>query len=168
MSSNNTPNVFQYTGSETVPAKYVRVVHFDCSVVGVEARTFRECTKLKEVVLNEGLQTIGAGAFSRCQSLQSFALPSTVIDIGWEAFYNCSNLREVVLNKGLEKIGKGAFCRCSSLESITIPSSVIDIGHHAFWFCSSLREVVLNEGTVTHYPQLSLRSVLLHFLCVVI
>ena len=43
--------VFEYTGNETIPQetvpKEVRVVHFDCSVVGVEARTFFNCKCLK-------------------------------------------------------------------------------------------------------------------------
>ena len=39
-SSSTSDEVFQYTGSETIP-KDVIIVHFSCGVVGVEARTFR-------------------------------------------------------------------------------------------------------------------------------
>lgn len=63
MSNNTSDEVFQYTGSETVP-KNVTIVHFHCSVVNLEDETFSVCTKLREVVLNNGLQTIGAGAFN--------------------------------------------------------------------------------------------------------
>jgi len=152
MSSSTSDEVFQYTGSETVP-KDVTIVHFHCSVVDVEAQTFRDCTKLKEVELNNGLRTIGrcvflGGAFAYCSSLERITIPSSVIDIGWEAFNSCSNLREVVLNEGLQKIGDKSFALCRSLESISLPSSVIEIGARAFGGCTNLRAVVLNEGLV--------------------
>jgi len=166
--SSDIDEIFQYTGRETVP-KDVTIVHFHCSVVGVEARTFRECTKLKEVVLNSGLQTIGQGAFlgcsqlkevelnnglrtigpaafAYCHSLERITIPSSVIDIGWEAFNSCSNLKEVVLNEGLQKIGNISFPLCRSLESIAIPSTVTSISEDSFWGCNRLKEVILNDG----------------------
>jgi len=146
MSSNTADEVFQYTGSETVP-KDVTIVHFHCNVVNLKILTFRECTKLKEVVLNinNGLQTIGSLAFSNCTLLESITLPSTVTEIGAHAFRNCNSLRELVLNEGLEMIGTQAFYGCS-LNSISIPSSDIEIGEGAFQYCTDLREIVLNEG----------------------
>ena len=80
MSNNTSDEVFQYTGSETIP-KDVTIVHFHSSVVDVEDEAFRKCTQLKVVLLNSGLQTIGAGAFKQCKSLERITLPSTVIEM---------------------------------------------------------------------------------------
>ena len=102
-SSSTSDEVFQYTGSETIP-KDVTVVNFDCSVVDVEDQTFSECTQLKEVAINNGLQTIGIEAFAECKSLERIILPSTVTDIDHKAFFNCKSLREVVLNEKIQKI----------------------------------------------------------------
>lgn len=171
MSSNTSDEIFQYTGSEIIPND-VTTVHFHCNVVAIEAQTFRDCNfdakvfydgvNLREVLLNNGLQSIGDGAFAFCTSLESITIPSTVKDIDEAAFYKCSSLKEVVLNEGLVKIGQSAFSRCESLERISIPSTVIDIDDgQAFYKCSSLKELVLNEGLkkmvvhhwkVLHYP----------------
>ena len=102
----------------------VFIVHFHCSVTDIEDNGFEGCTELREVVLNDGLQTSGAGAFNGCKSLERITIPSTVTDIGERAFRECTKLREIVLNEGLVKIGVHTFLRCESLERISIPSTV--------------------------------------------
>ena len=72
----------------------------------------RNCSNLREVELNEGLQKIGRMAFVSCPSLKSIKLPSTVTEIGINAFSRCRNLREVTLNDGLQKFGDSAFSNC--------------------------------------------------------
>lgn len=116
------------------------------SVTEVKMNAFKEYPNLKEVVFNEGLQTILADAFLGCDKLTSINIPSTVSYIGYQAFNRCKSLKEVVLHKGLVQIDNDAFQYCSSLQSITIPPTVTEIGNSAFYSCSRLREVVLNEG----------------------
>jgi len=140
--------VFEYTGTEEredIP-KDVTIVRFHSSVKEVDDRMFKECSQLKEVVLNEGLQKIGKQAFYHCKSLESIKLPSTVTEIGNAAFAGCSNLEEVVLNETLRTIGLAAFSTCTSLEYIKIPSTVTAIGDAAFCSCSGLETIILNEG----------------------
>lgn len=145
MPSNKSDEIFQYTGRETVP-KDVTIVHFHCNVTSIDVETFYECSKLKEVVLNNGLQTVGKKAFAQCKSLERITLPCTVTSIGMEAFFDCTSLKELVLNEGIQKIYPQAFERCKSLQSITIPSSMVEIGRFTFNDCKCLREVFLNEG----------------------
>ena len=137
-----------YTGGarRSVPKDVVRV-KFDPSVVEVANCAFENCcTRLREVVLNNGLQKVGYFAFSNCTSLQDITFPSSITEIGEGAFVNCENLRELVLNNGLQKIGKYAFYNCKSLESIALPSSITEIADSAFFNCQNLRELVLNVG----------------------
>jgi len=170
-SSNTSDEVFQYTGSETVP-KDVTAVNFDCSVVGIEdiaydqPSAFQHCVELKELVLNNGLQTIGLRAFAHCKSLERIVLPSTVTEIRFGAFEYCRSLKEVVLNEGLETIGRMTFAYCSSLQSITLPSSVNEIEPYSFQSCINLREVLLSDGlkeisTQAFYECRKLRSITL-------
>jgi len=119
-------------------------VQFHPSVTVVNDRSF-VCCRLREVVLNEGLQKIGYKAFQNCELLQSINLPSTVIEIGEGAFDGCYNLRKVVLNDGLKTIEKAAF-RSTSLQEIVLPSTVAEIRASAFVDCRSMSKVVLNEG----------------------
>ncbi|RCJ00323.1 leucine-rich repeat domain-containing protein, partial [Metamycoplasma hominis] len=46
---------------------------------------------LKEVILNEGLEKIGAGAFNYTR-IESINIPGSVKEIGQRAFSSCINL----------------------------------------------------------------------------
>ena len=88
------------------------------SVTEINERAFGDCSNLREVVFNEGLENTGMGAFGQCTSLESVVLPSSNTIIHTLAFDDCSNLREITLNNGLQKIGMKAFCHCTSLEKL--------------------------------------------------
>ena len=109
-------------------------------------RAFENCKSLIEVVLHEGVKSIGLRAFAHCSSLPRIIIPSSVTAIVQEAFCDCSILVEVVLNNGLQRIGEGAFARCISLTRIDIPPSVTSIDVEAFFGCTNLVKVVLHEG----------------------
>lgn len=125
-------------------------VEFHSSVTEVADRAFWGMfygwETLQGVVLNEGLQKIGKGAFHACNKLAIVKLPSTVTEVGDYAFDICQGLKEVLLNEGLQKIEERAFFNCRSLETIKLPSTVAEVGDYAFNICCNLREVLLNEG----------------------
>ena len=93
--------VFEYAGEGCFVPKDVVRVKFHPSVVQVPPQAFRLCTRLREVVFNEGLKKIGMGAFWQCTSLESVVLPSSVTLINAQAFDGCTNLRTITLNNGL-------------------------------------------------------------------
>ena len=113
--------------------------------------------QIENVVIGEGITTIGDYAFSKCSSLTSITIPNSVATIGNNAFSDCSitsltitgtgemkftpkeistELATVVISEGITTIRENAFSNCSSLTSITIPSSVTTIGNNAFDGCS--------------------------------
>ena len=55
-------------------------------------KNWNSCRKLKEVILSEGLQTIGQLCFSGCNALSEIVIPSTVTTIGPSAFKNNADL----------------------------------------------------------------------------
>ena len=117
--------------------------------------SFFDCTKLDDVKLYEGLQTIGGSAFSFCTSLKSIHIPSTVKEIGGWCFQDCYGLEEVTFadDSQLTTIAGATFIRCSSLKKITIPKSVklIEKGgysHGAFSGCSALKSVTFEPGSL--------------------
>jgi hypothetical protein len=125
-------------------------VKFHHSVVEVSDEEFKDCTQLREVILNEGLKKIGKQAFQNCTFLESIVFPSSVTVIGMEAFEGCIKLREIVLNNGLQEILFKVFGGCK-VESITLPSSVT-YALGAFSGCSKLKYVVLTEGIDKIWP----------------
>ena len=138
-------NVFIYTTGSVVPRDVVRVqVHPSITVIPHEA--FRNCRRLEEVELSEGLLEIGVEAFHDCIGLKRITIPSTVTIIGIHAFMWCDKLEEVELCEGLQTIGNGAFNYCRALKRIKIPSTVTIIGVFAFYGCCQMEEVELCEG----------------------
>ena len=64
-----------------------------------------------------------------------------VTSIGDHAFAGCGSLTEIVMPDSVTSIGDCAFGDCSSLTSVAIPDSVTSIGDYAFYYCDSLTDV---------------------------
>lgn len=73
------------------------------------------------ISINEGLITIGNGAFYGCRNYSELTIPNSVKTIGGNAFY-MNNIKTLVIGSGVTSIGSSAFARSSSIsgENITI------------------------------------------------
>lgn len=104
----------------------------------------------KNVVIPDGVTTIGYEAFSRCSSrLKSITIPDSVTSIGRRAFYNCSNLTSITIPDSMTSIGDSVFYGCSRLTSITIPEGVTTIGNEAFSNCESLKSITIPDSVTS-------------------
>lgn len=106
------------------------------------------CLKIKKVVIEDGVTSIGSYAFSRMTKLDDVTLPESLTSIGYRAFYYDDALKTCSLPNGLQNIGSGAFC-FSGLTSVSIPSTTEEIGASAFYQCRSLETVELSSGLKT-------------------
>ena len=95
---------------------------------------------MSSLIIHDGIEVIGAGAFADCDNLEAVVIPDSVILIQKCAFMSCDNLKQVVFgeNSSLVEIGEGAFRECDSLEEINIPKGVVTIGRYAFYCDSAL------------------------------
>ena len=84
--------------------------------------------KVKKVVIEDGVTSIGNWAFESCNNLISITIPDGVTSIGAYAFSNCWYLTNITIPNSVTSIENYAFRNCSSLTSITIPNSVTSIG----------------------------------------
>ena len=73
-------------------------------------------------------------------------IPDGVTSIGGRAFYYCNGLTSITIPSSVTSIEGEAFKYCSGLTSITIPSSVTNIEHYAFEGCSGLTGIKVEEG----------------------
>lgn len=111
-----------------------------------------ENTEITNLIIPEGVTSIGVRAFNDCSYLKSVNIPNSVTSIGDAAFSWCYRLESVVLGDNIKSIGSGAFGNCSSLTSIDIPNSVTSIGSSAFGHCSSLTSInIPNSVTSIEY-----------------
>ncbi|KTC79434.1 hypothetical protein Lche_1454 [Legionella cherrii] len=117
------------------------------STIGEEA--FRDCSKLKHLIIPEGVVSIKSSAFMYCSELQSIVIPPGVTSIEGYAFYGCSGIRSLVIPKGVNRIQIRTFHGCSGLESIIIPQGVTAIEFGAFYGCSRLQSIIIPEGVTS-------------------
>lgn len=94
------------------------------------------CSLLKNLDLENGLETIGDHAFAYT-SIERLSLPVTVDEIGNGAFMGNYALTNVILPEGIKSIGENAFYNCDKLRTVAVPKSVKSIGDHAFGFVKS-------------------------------
>ena len=104
---------------------------------------FFECESLKEIVLPNGLTSIGVRAFYGCIRLWSVAIPNTVTTIRELAFAYCDALTTIHFGSGLTTLGINAFYNCDSLTEIALPVSLKAIPASCFAGCTSLVKIDL-------------------------
>ena len=75
------------------------------------------------VIIPEGVTSIGGSAFERCTSLESVTIPEGVRSIGDGAFYECSSLTSVTIPESMTRIEGGAFYGCRSVTDVYYESS---------------------------------------------
>lgn len=95
---------------------------------------FQNCSYIKSIELNEGLENIGDSAFFGT-TLGTVKFPSSLKIINDCAFANC-HIYNLKFNAGLKYIGNSAFALSNehTEEVLEIPASVIYIGPYAFNF----------------------------------
>ena len=90
----------------------------DLTITGgteIESGMFTSFTGLKNVLIYEGVTSIGDRAFAYCTSLTSVILPDSVKQIGDQAFFRCDSLIKMFITLNVTEIGISAFGGCDKL-----------------------------------------------------
>ena len=73
-----------------------------------------------EVVIPDGVVSLGDLAFDGNPTVEKIYVPDTVETIGYSSFRNCANLRELHLGSSVSKIGDNAIWQSYNLTVITV------------------------------------------------
>ena len=137
--------------------------------------------EIKEVVIGEGVTSIGTYAFYNCKNLESVTIPKSVTGINRYAFSGCSSMTMVNFNAENCSINSNSFNNCAiitlniganvnvlpdinTLETATFAEGATKIPDYAFSGCSNLKSVtipntVTNIGRKAFYNCSSLESI---------
>ena len=110
---------------------------------------FNGCSSLSTVTIPNSVTSIGGYAFSYCRNLSSIIIPNSVTSIESSVFRECSNLSSITIPDGVTSIGENAFKTCTNLTSITIPNSLISIGKNAFYDCVNLTSITIPNSVTS-------------------
>ena len=158
------------SGKVTVPASIIyNNVSYDVTEIGNYA--FQGNTTITEIVLPEGIKTIGADCFERMTKLTKVNIPQTVESIfrfessGNGITQNESNYQgglliidncllkvkkeltgQVDVPEGTRLVAGYAFSGCKELTRISLPETVTEVGPYAFESCKQLGEINLPKG----------------------
>ena len=156
----------QYSGNLIIPTSVVHNdITYEVSAIGESA--FKDCldlesvtlhsgikrigdaafqnTRIKNIVLPEGLIQINRYAFSYCKYLSSIVLPKSLKEIGSYVFLDCIRLQTVDTGDGLEELGVGAFAECTALHTVHLGSNIKKLLGSTFKDCSELHNINLND-----------------------
>ena len=126
--------------------------------------------EIKNVIIGNGITSVGKEAFYFYSSLESVSLPDTITSIGEESFYSCKKLASInfpdsvasiatnafracevleldSLPSGLTSLGDWSFAYCNKITTLTLPASIERFGDSAFENCGNLTTVVLSDGS---------------------
>lgn len=77
------------------PAGKAGTVTLPATVKTIESNAFYNCTQVTDVIMPEGLDSLGLAVFVGCSSLKTIKFPESVRVIGFGGFTGCTNLESI-------------------------------------------------------------------------
>ena len=78
--------------------------------MGIRPAAIQErCKEIKTIVVEDGVKTLGADAFSGCSNLTSVSIPTSVTGISTYVFYGCTSLERITIPDSVMYIGPGVY-----------------------------------------------------------
>lgn len=107
------------------------------SIKKISEHAFERCTSEIPLVLEEGIESIEARAFSNSHFIGNLTIPNSVTQIRWEAFFNCEKFNGKLNLGKVEYIATGAFANCSGFTGdLVIPEELSSINPKTFQNCT--------------------------------
>lgn len=102
-----------------------------------------------ELVIPEGVTSIGSFRFRGFYDITSVTIPNTVTSIATAAFESCTGLTSVNIPDSVTLVDSSVFTGCVGLTNITVPSSLTSIGYRMFANCTGLTRVTIPDGVTS-------------------
>ena len=112
-------------------------------------KAFNYDLRIKNVIIGEGVENVGAYAFNQCGSIETVSFPDSLTEICERAFYQCTKMTSFNMPQNIEYFGQESFYDCRSLGiELVFPESVIDLGARAFQQCRKIDSVDFSKTSI--------------------
>ena len=118
-------------------------------IISIGDSAFKDCTRLNSITIPNGVIHVGERAFWGCESLTDITIPNSVTQIGDRAFWNCTSLTSITISESVTSIGDEIFYSCKNLNSVTIPDNITSIRKRMFWGCESLTSIKIPDNVTS-------------------
>ena len=113
-------------------------------VTSIGEWAFSGMVRTRNVLLPTTLERIGRCAFYDCAYLTGIEIPDSVSELGDNAFTDCFWLRRAVVGRNVKDVS--CFENCMALEDVTLPATLESIGPRAFYGCAALTGIELPDS----------------------
>ncbi len=129
-------------------------VTFEEGLIEIKRFAFAKCIKWKEVEFPQSLAIIGADALAGC-AFEDVLLPDGVTTIGNHAFEECRNLKWMEIGTGVRTMGNCVFMNDDQLLAVFMNSSIAPLlGENAFLRNDKLRAIYVPCNSMDDYQLL--------------
>ena len=123
-------------------------------ITKINARAFSDVTtRMKHLVLPEGVRILDEYALQGCAALETLELPASLEKIGMCALQGCRALRRLTLPAGLHKVGDYALNNCVGLREVTVSGTTTTLGNGVFDGCSEVTIYAHRDSTAHTYAK---------------
>ena len=155
LDANNRATITAYKGSEsniTIPST---IDGYEVKKIGNHAfnenRNSTNGKRLRNVIISEGITTIGDFAFIDCTNLESVVLPETLTSLGDQTFIGCTSLKSINIPSKITKLGISGLFQEAAFTEFEIPENVVKLGSCAFRACKELKKVLVYNKDIEYY-----------------
>lgn len=126
-------------------------VTFDGDIQSIGAYAFSGCESLSDCVLPDSVSSIGQYAFFDCKGITFFHVPDKVTTINTYTFANCTSLYWVDCGFGVQSIEPFAFAGCPTARYIAINGSATEVKGNAFQGDKNATLLIVGKQQMTDF-----------------
>jgi len=126
-------------------------VTFDGDIQSIGAYAFSGCESLSDCVLPDSVSSIGQYAFFDCKGITIFRVPDKVTTINTYTFANCTSLYWVDCGLGVQSIEPFAFAGCPTARYIAINGSATEVKGNAFQGDKNATLLIVGKQQMTDF-----------------
>lgn len=126
-------------------------VTFDGDIQSIGAYAFSGCESLSDCVLPDSVSSIGQYAFFDCKGITFFRVPDKVTTINTYTFANCTSLYWVDCGLGVQSIEPFAFAGCPAARYIAINGSATEVKGNAFQGDKNATLLIVGKQQMTDF-----------------